>query len=429
MTGINRRGFFTSSLGGLAASLAAGPPLNAQDPPEAAPKARPEPFAPDTLFLTWQRDPTTTMTVQWIGSDWETPNKDISFAAGAGGWLSPKPDRWTVAKTRSKPFPMTDLKVYRAELTGLTPGTDYRFKIGAASPEYRFRTMPAKATDAFHFVSGGDCGINPHAVANNALAAKQDPYFAVIGGDLGYDNGRSPRTALTFIRNYSKAMVDSKGRLIPLVVCIGNHEVNGGYAKPRTAAPFYFALFDGLYSDTSYASLDFGQYLSLVLLDSGHTAPIGGDQADWLDTALKARVDHPHLIAVNHVPAYPSYRAPEGTFVRFGTGEQQRKCWVPLFERYNVDVVLEHHDHTFKRTHPLLGGLRHDSGVLYLGDGSWGMLRVPKAPEQRPYLAAVGGSYHFTVHRLEGDQRFHVALEEGGKVIDICSTRKKARKG
>jgi hypothetical protein len=89
--------------------------------------------------------------------------------------------------------------------------------------------------------------------------------------------------------------------------------------------------------------------------------------------------------------------------------------------------VLEHHDHTFKRTHPLLGGLRNDRGVLYLGDGSWGKLRVPVAPEKRPYLAAVGGSYHFTLHRLEGDQRFHLAMAEGGKVIDICSTRKKAR--
>ena len=55
--------------------------------------------------------------------------------------------------------------------------------------------MPAKATDAFQFVSGGDCDVNPHAVANNILAAKQDPMFALIGGDLGYDNGIEPTSA------------------------------------------------------------------------------------------------------------------------------------------------------------------------------------------------------------------------------------------
>jgi hypothetical protein len=30
-----------------------------------------------------------------------------------------------------------------------------------------------------------------------------------------------------------------------------------------------------------------------------------------------------------------------------------------------------------------------------------------------------------TVHRLEGEQRFHVALEETGKVADVCMTTSK----
>ena len=81
-------------------------------------------------------------------------------------------------------------------------------------------------------------------------------------------------------------MIDPKGRLIPMVVCIGNHEVDGGYGKPREAAPFFFALLDGLYPERSYATLDFGDYLSLVLLDTGHVAPIDGEQTSWLDRAL-----------------------------------------------------------------------------------------------------------------------------------------------
>ena len=79
----------------------------------------------------------------------------------------------------------------------------------------------------------------------------------------------------------------------------------------------------------------------------------------------------------------------------------------------------------------MAGGLRDKYGVIYLGDGSWGKLRVPKQPEQRPYLAAVGGAYHMTVHRLEGDHRFHVALEESGRLADVCMTagKRPARKG
>src|SRR5947209_11707149 len=85
-------------------------------------------------------------------------------------------------------------------------------------------------------------------------------------------------------------------------------EVDGGYKQPRSKAPFFYALFDGLFPETGFASLDFGDYLSLILLDTAHTTAIGGAQADWLEKTLRARADHPHVMVVNHVPAYPSFR-------------------------------------------------------------------------------------------------------------------------
>jgi hypothetical protein len=406
-----RRAFLGASFAGLAASplvgLAQVPSRGGDDPP----------FDPPTLFLTWQRDPTTTMTVQWIGTAGETADTNVYYAPlEASFWLAP----WYMQPTTTKPYPKTDFKVFRAELTGLVPGIDYQFRIGRRSPTYRFRTMPAKATNTIHFVSGGDAGINPHAVANNIQAARQDPMFVVIGGDLGYDDGKSVETSLAFVRNYSKHMIDRDGRLIPMVACIGNHEVEGGYNKPRSKAPFFYALFDGLYPETGYSCLDFGDYLSLVLLDTGHTSQIGGDQTDWLEKTLKSRVDHPNVFAVNHVPAYPSFRNPLPTKTKAGTGEENRKHWVPLFEQYRVPVVLEHHDHTFKRTKPLLDGLANDNGVLYLGDGSWGRLRSPKAPDKLSYLAASARNFHFSLHRIQNEERFHLAFDEHGRVMDVC---------
>jgi hypothetical protein len=413
----SRRLFLGASLAGLAA----GRLLGADRPAAAAARARDDfPFQPSTLFLTWQRDPTTTMTVQWVGAAGETADTTVSYSPDCY-------DDWQEQPTATKPFPKTDLKVFRAELTGLTPGTDYEFRVGKQSPTYRFRTMPAKATDTIHFISGGDCGVNPHAAANNVQAARQDPLFAVVGGDLGYDNGRSAATSLAFLRNWSKHAVGRGGRLIPMVACIGNHEVDGGYNKPRAKAPFFYALFDGLYPDTGFATLDFGDYLSLVLLDTGHTSAVAGAQTDWLEKALKARADHPNVLVVNHVPAYPSYRRAEGTGLKKGTGEDQREHWVPLFEKYRVPVVLEHHDHTFKRTKPLLDGLADADGVLYLGDGSWGRLRNPKRPDQLAYLAASSRDYHLSLHRLQGAERFHLALDERGRVMDVC--RSGQRKG
>ena len=82
--------------------------------------------------------------------------------------------------------------------------------------------------------------------------------------------------------------------------------------------------------------------------------------------------------------------------------------------------MLEHHDHTFKRTKPLLGGLAHDNGVLYLGDGSWGRIRTPNTPEKLSYLARTSRDFHMSLHRIQGEERFHVALDEFGRVVDVC---------
>src|SRR6185369_8527549 len=128
---------------------------------------------------------------------------------------------------------------------------------------------------------------------------------------------------------YSRHMIDAAGRLIPMVTCLGNHEVKGGYKAKRSDGPLFFALHDGLYAERSFATLDFGDYLSLVLLDTGHVAPIDGEQTDWLDRSLAERGDRPHLFAVNHVPAYPSFRPIEGGAGKAGTGAGNRQHWVP----------------------------------------------------------------------------------------------------
>src|SRR5262249_20627061 len=146
----------------------------------------------DTLFLTWQRDPTTTITVQWVG-----PTKDAPTTVRVSPALTD--DKWTEGKVATKDFGNTTIKVHRCEFTGLKPGTEYLLQLGTDIQVCRFRTMPAKVTNAFTWVSGGDCGTGPHAIGTNIIAAKQEPYFALIGGDLGYDNGSSANTAVQFL--------------------------------------------------------------------------------------------------------------------------------------------------------------------------------------------------------------------------------------
>ena len=139
MRSLSRRSFLGSSLGSIAAA-SFGQSLFAQDTSQqqSSPTAGGPRIAPDTLFLTWNADPTTTVCIQWVGPE-PTAKTAIRYVPRAG-------DVWQNGGIATKPFPDTDLKVHRCELTGLAPGTDYYFQIGTNSPVYRFRTMPAKAT-------------------------------------------------------------------------------------------------------------------------------------------------------------------------------------------------------------------------------------------------------------------------------------------
>lgn len=377
-----------------------------QPAPAAVEKAV-EPATPadplDTLFITWQRDPTTTATIQWFGpaSGPEIPKVRYSPRKGSADIQEQSGQRI--------PFPQTDQFLYRVELEKLVPATEYKIAIGEGS--YWFRTMPAKASRPIQFVSGGDSGVNGAAARSNARAGEQDPDFIVIGGDIAYDNAKAPLLWIRFFRQYHQTVKAPGGRLVPLVVGLGNHEVLGGYLQPRSKAPFFLTTFS-LYAERTFASLDVGDYLSLVLLDSGHVTRIEGPQTEWLEKTLAERQERPHVFVYYHVPAWPSVRP-------FLVGELQRKHWVPLFEKYGVDAVFEHHDHAFKRTHPLRAGKVDPTGIVYFGDGAWGQIRVPRTPQQSWYLAASTSAHHIYVHRLDGPRRAHVAIDEFGRVIDI----------
>src|SRR5947209_4780341 len=144
MPAFSRRAFLSTSLAGFSAGHLLGADVKSDEEL----KIPDDPtFQPTTLFLTWQRDPTTTMTVQWIGTRGETADTNVYFSDKPTGTFQSQ-------ATTPRPYPETDFKVYRAELTGLKPGTDYHFRVGKKSPTYRFRTMPAKATDTIQFISG-----------------------------------------------------------------------------------------------------------------------------------------------------------------------------------------------------------------------------------------------------------------------------------
>src|SRR5690625_7699759 len=126
--------------------------------------------------------------------------------------------------------------------------------------------------------------------------------------------------------------------------------------------------------------------MSLVLLDTDHTNPVDGVQTEWLEQVLAERQEVPHLFPVYHGPAWPSVRNPD-----WEQSVRVREHWVPLFEAYGVRVAFENHDHAYKRTRPIRNNRKDPSGVVYFGDGAWGVgVREIRSEERR--VGKEGGS-------------------------------------
>ncbi|MGZ3633198.1 MAG: fibronectin type III domain-containing protein [Parachlamydiaceae bacterium] len=370
--------------------------------------------SPIAVYLTWEGDPTTTITIQWLSMPDETSNL-VKYHS-----LNDFIPLHAVATTQFLPQDVPYL-LHRVQLTNLKPGTEYSFQIEDLHTTYKFQTLPLTLTDPLRFVVGGDIYHNSleSVRETNLQAAQTNPAFALLGGDLAYSTDKVKRKEdvhrwFAWLNLWTQTMITPAGCLIPIVATLGNHDTCGRFGKTPDYAEFFYALFKTP-CNQGYRTFDAGRYLAITLLDSGHTHPIHGIQTRWLHKVLAYRQSYLHKFAIYHVPAYPSTRhfnAAKSPFIR--------RYWVPLFEKYHLDAAFENHDHNYKRTVPILNGKEHPNGVLYLGDGSWGVDHEtrPKTSNQAWYLAKTVPIRHFILVTLNGHQRAFEAINYKGEIFD-----------
>ena len=362
------------------------------------------------------------------GADWaaKLPEPELIPAAGeqtalALHWREAGSDEWGLTKIETRPFADTGNLIRWVTLDGLEPGTDYEFKLPEeyADRAGKFRTAPDTGDKPVRFVTGGDMFHTREFLDNmNERAGAEDPLFALLGGDLAYANAKDAKRWYDWIDSWKENAVTPGGFMVPMIVAIGNHETitPGAWAPPNIVPPhsakFFYSLFLTPEKYRSNYTVDFGDYMSVIILDSNHSQPIVS-QTDWLAEQLEERESRPALFACYHRPTY-------GTKVKkdeLGI----RTEWVPLFERFGVDAVFENDHHTYKRTLPLLKGeVVEDGGVLFLGDGAWGVKtrKIPKSTHDLPYLASAQEKRHLIVVDVLGSVIKYTAKEADGNVID-----------
>jgi len=73
-------------------------------------------------------------------------------------------------------------------------------------------------------------------------------------------------------------------------------------------------------------------------------------------------------LAEYHRPAWPAVKKPGAA----------KEFWVPLFEEFDVDLVVESDGHVIKRTVPIRNEKKDSTGVVYVGEGGLGV------PQRKP---------------------------------------------
>ncbi|MFE9421525.1 purple acid phosphatase family protein [Kitasatospora sp. NPDC006697] len=337
--------------------------------------------AVEGLHLTFGQDPTREMTASWT-TDGPVRRPRVQLGTLDGGF-----GHTVQAETRTYVDGVSNRTVYthHAKMRNLRPGTYYTYAAlhdGGRPDAGTFRTAQ-RGRQAFTFTSFGDQAVPittwqpdgkggytsvPSGIASPASAdivagiEQVDPLFHLLNGDLCYAN-ISPdrlRTWQGFHANNTRS-----ARYRPWMPAAGNHE------NEKANGPIGFTAFqtrfdlpdNGGDAETKglWYSFTVGSVHVVVLQnddvayqDAGDAyvnGYSGGAQRAWLEKDLAAaRSDRSidWVVVCMHQVIISSSDAN-------GADQGIREQWGPLFDRYQVDLVVCGHEHDYERSHPVRG--------------------------------------------------------------------------
>lgn len=304
------------------------------------------------IRMMFNENPSTSVTLAWVQESGKSPilAYDSKENLDADGQL-------TLIIKPQKNWKYRKMHHYFVSFDNLQPETIYYFQIvdsEGSSEQYWFKTLPENPKK-LSIIAGGDSRSYPliRRMANK-MVAKLQPDFVVFDGDF---------TALSSCKQWAAWLDDwqltiSDGRIIPIVVAKGNHEIGSEMEK----------IFNT--PNNSIYSLDFGNLFHLIILNS--ETKIEGKQTEWLLDNLQ-NTSAIWKSAVYHKPMRPHYSQKE-------EGEAQYQNWATPFYENNVRLVVEGDTHTCKITYAIRpdkngdeGFVRDDeNGTIYIGEGCWG---------------------------------------------------------
>ena len=292
------------------------------------------------------------------------------------GWVEVAPDDGTSFYAKERPRFYEDFlgrhlvtKVHHIRLTGLKPGTVYRYRIFQQGIDdnhhnpipgnitasnvysrqpYAIRTLDSSKSECRFSMINDIHGRDSILVALTKNVAKNKPDFMVFNGDMASYMGSIEDIERDFLKRSSELWATD----VPLVYVRGNHETRGpGFSE-------FLNLFP---TKTNTPCFTFRQGpVAFVVLDSGEDKPdndieYGGtaaydayraELAKWLSEAIESEEfkSAPVKIALLHIP----FSKGEGWY---GNNELKR-LFLPLLNKAGVDLMLSGHTHRYGLREP-----------------------------------------------------------------------------
>lgn len=361
----------------------------------------------DQVMLTWSSDPSTGIDIQW--------RTDTTPAEGMVKYRE-KGDTQEFSVKASK-YRMEDrvlmnnrfIDRYTAQLRGLKPGTTYEYQVSTQTQWTGNQSFSTPAPDnQFSFIWFGDTHHSPKfgELINKAEKSHPDAAFYSIAGDLVSDGLNREQWDDLF--DYSKEVISRK----PLMAALGNHDNRSGLG-----ALMYQELFSYPKNGPQGVELEHTwsfRYKNALFMMIDATAPIEAQSA-WIESQL-ANTDAVWKFAMFHFPPY-NWEEP---YVNI------QKAWVPVFDKYHVDMVMCGHIHYYMRSKPMKGGQvvsSYNDGTAYVI--SVGIPTKRHEISDEPYAAYRNTDGHLYQYlQINGNELTFKAINFEEKVIDSFKIKK-----
>ena len=318
--------------------------------------------------------------------------------------------------------------VHTVTLQDLRPGTTYEYRLGYGnrrSQWYRLTTAEGKCYKALIFPDSQSARYKTwEDVAMPAWKRNQDAQFFIAMGDL-VDNGEH-----AYQWNEWFARIGPMITRIPAAPVLGNHETYTMDWKVRIPQAYlhYFQLPEGgpqVYKNQFY-SFDYGDVHYVVLNTQMQEMKefypnLLQDQLDWFKADMeKAKKKWNVVLLHKDVLRY-------GFLTRETPREEgfseEGKVFMPLFDKYKVDVVLTAHLHTYRNRGHIYDFKRDTKGPLYILTGVAGDVRYPNLWKRHSLDVAIAPqpeTNNYMVLETSTDKlRFSCYLPDGTKIDEV----------